>query len=78
MKTFRMYRTVDISATHDINQVNPLDEIQFEGAVFSDGKVVIRWLTKKRSVAVWDSMEDMLAIHGHPEYGSKLIWDGET
>ncbi len=73
-KTFKMYRTADISTTHDVNQVNPPDEVQFEGIVFSDGKVAVRWLTAKRSVSVWDSMEDLLAIHGHPEYGSKLVW----
>ena len=76
-KTFKMYRTADISATHDSSQVNPSDEAQFEGVVFSDGKVAVRWLTAKRSVSVWDSMEDLLAIHGHPEYGSKLVWDAE-
>lgn len=72
-----MYRKLDISATHDANQVNLPDEKQFEGVVFSDGKVAIRWLTKCRSVAVWDSMDDMLAIHGHPEYGSVLAWENE-
>ncbi len=74
MKRFIMYRKNDLSATHDENQVNPPDEPQFEGIVFSDGKCAIRWLTKKRSVAVWDSFADMMEIHGHPEYGSVLVW----
>ena len=60
---------------HDENQLNPPEEVQFEGVVFSDGKVAVRWLTARRSVAVWDSLEDMLAIHGHPEYGSELVWE---
>ncbi len=75
MKTFIMYRKNDISATHDANQANPPDEAQFEGVVFSDGKCAIRWLTAKRSVAVWDSFDDMMAIHGHPEYGSVIVWN---
>lgn len=74
MRTFKMYRREDISATHDFNQVNPADEVQFEGIEFTDGRVAIRWLTAKGSVSVWDSMDDMLAIHGHPEYGSELVW----
>jgi hypothetical protein len=78
MRTFTMYRRLDISATHDQNQTNPPSDPQFEGVVFSDGKVAIRWLMAKRSVAVWDSLEDMMAIHGHPEYGSELIWDKEV
>lgn len=74
MKHFTMYRRGDISATHDANQVNPPDQPQFEGVVFDDGKVVVRWLTAVPSTSVWDSLEDMLAIHGHPEYDSELVW----
>ena len=76
MKLFRMFRR-DVArfGSHDENQMNPEDEPQFEGVIFSDGHVAIRWLTAKRSTAVWDSMEDMLAIHGHPEYGSQLVWE---
>jgi len=62
---------------HDENQMNAESEPQFEGVVFSDGTVALRWLTAKRSTAVWDSMKDMLAIHGHPEYGSELVWSEE-
>lgn len=74
MKLFTMFRRNVPDATHDANQKNAPDEPQFEGVVFTDGRVAIRWLTAKRSVAVWDSMDDMLAIHGHPEYGSELVW----
>lgn len=74
MKTFMMYRREDISDTHDENQVNPPEEPQFQGIEFDNGKVAICWLTPKSSVSVWDSMDDMLAIHGHPEYGSELEW----
>ena len=74
MRTFTMYRRGDLSATHDANQANAADEPQFEGVVFSDGKCAIRWLTAKASVSVWDSFEDAMAIHGHPEYDSELVW----
>lgn len=59
---------------HDEVQMNPEDEPQFEGVEFSDGTVAVRWLTAKRSTAVWASLDDMLAIHGHPEYGSEIVW----
>ncbi len=75
MRTFTMYRRNVPDATHDANQKNAPDEPQFEGVVFSDGTVAIRWLTAKRSTAVWASLDDMLAIHGHPEYGSELVWN---
>lgn len=75
MRTFVVYRP-DISAlTHDENQRNAPSRPQFEGVIFSDGRCAIRWLTAKGSTACWDSFEDMLAIHGHPEYGTKIVWD---
>lgn len=69
-----MFRRNTPDATHNELQKNAPDQPQFEGVIFSDGTVAIRWLTAKRSTAVWQSMGDMLAIHGHPEYGSELFW----
>jgi hypothetical protein len=77
IKRFTMFRDGDLSATHDANQANAADQPQFEGVVFSDGRVAVRWLTAKRSVSVWDNLEDLLAIHGHPEYGSRIVWHDE-
>lgn len=77
MRTFTMYRRGDISATHDENQANAPDEPQFEGVEFSDGRVAIRWLTPAASVSVWDSLEDAMKIHGHPEYDSELVWNND-
>jgi hypothetical protein len=75
MRTFTMYRR-DVARfeRHDSNQMNAEDQPQFQGVEFDDGTVAVRWLTAKRSTAVWDSLDDMLAIHGHPEYGSELVW----
>jgi hypothetical protein len=70
-----MYRRNVPSEKNNPAKKNPPVEPQFEGVVFSDGKCVIRWLTAHRSVAVWDSFEDLMAIHGHPEYGSDLVWN---
>lgn len=36
-----------------------------EGVQFSSGKCVLTWLTQYTSVAVYDSMDDLLAVHGH-------------
>jgi len=74
MRRFRMFRKADLSATHNEKQVNPPDEPQFEGVVFSDGSVAVRWLTGVQSTSVWDSFEDLMEIHGHPEYESVLEW----
>lgn len=70
-----MYRRGDLSATHNVNQVNPPEAPQFEGVVFGDGTTVVHWLTAARSTSVWESLEEMLMIHGHPEYDSELVWN---
>ena len=75
MKIFTAYRPlVHTHGRHDENQANAPDQPQFEGVVFSDGKVAQRWLTAARSVAIWDCLEDMMKIHGHPEYGTYIVW----
>lgn len=77
MITFKAYRANVPANTHDKNQANPPDEVQFEGVEFSDGRVAVRWLTAARSVSVWDSMSDLLKIHGHPEYGTRIVYSKE-
>lgn len=36
-----------------------------EGVVFTDNSVVMRWLTDTSSVAFYNSIEDVIIIHGH-------------
>lgn len=36
-----------------------------EGVQFSSGKVVLNWRTIPSSTGVYDSMKDMVRIHGH-------------
>lgn len=38
-----------------------------QGVQFRDGQVAVQWCCPglPRSCAVWDSLEDMLVIHGH-------------
>ncbi len=47
-----------------------------EGVVFSDGTVALRWTTEHKSVAFYESMETVKAIHGH---GGKTViaWHGK-
>lgn len=74
MRRFTMYRRGPMPETHKPNTYNAPAEPQFEGVVFSDGRVALRWLTEHRSTVAWDSFEDMMEVHGHPEYGSELVW----
>lgn len=36
-----------------------------EGVWFSTGKCVLCWVTQFRSVAIYDSVEELINIHGH-------------
>ena len=79
MKRFTAYRhNISSRETHNFYQKNPDDQPQFEGVIWSDGTVALRWLTVCGATSVWNSIEDALNVHGHPEYGTKIIWhDGD-
>lgn len=36
-----------------------------EGVVFSDGTAVLRWVSAYKSTAIYDSIDTLIAIHGH-------------
>lgn len=59
---------------HTPVQANPDDKPQYEGAVFSDGTTVIKWLTPAGGTSTFENLEKALATHGHPEYGTDIIW----
>jgi hypothetical protein len=46
----------------------------YEGVMFSDGTVVLRWCTEYRSHSVWADYESFYQVHGHPEYGTVIKW----
>lgn len=52
----------------------PPDEPQYEGCVFADGSVALRWRTEFRSTSLWACFEDFYQVHGHPEYGTRIEW----
>lgn len=58
MRAFVLQRTEDISGVSGSG-------IVAEGVEFADGVCAMRWLTPIRSTAVYDSLEDLRAIHGH-------------
>lgn len=74
MRRFKVYRPNPPEEYYSAGAANAPDEVQFEGIVFSDGTVCVRWLTEYRSHSVWASFEDLDKIHGHPEYGTKIEW----
>ena len=55
---FSLVRDVDESGVSGVGRVA-------QGFVFDDGTVALRWLTAYRSMAVYASVADVDAIHGH-------------
>jgi hypothetical protein len=66
MRRFYFVRQTDVSGTSGTGAV-------CEGVWFSDGRVVIHWLTYLSSVAIYDSIDDAIAIHGHGGE-TNIVW----
>lgn len=75
IKRFTAYRRNASSLqTHSDLHKNADDEPQYEGVIFTDGSVALRWLTPLRSTSIWPDLFSALGVHGHPEYGTFIEW----
>lgn len=63
MKLFELVRLEDATGISGTGVVA-------QGVQFDSGKCVMQWLTKINSTAVYDSIQDLEAIHGH---GGKTV-----
>lgn len=59
-RRFALIRHVDYTGVSGIGVVA-------YGVTFADGQVVLRWCSNHPATSMWNSMEDMLAVHGHGE-----------
>jgi hypothetical protein len=73
MRRFYLVRSVDTDPDH----VSGTGVIA-SGVVFEDGTVVLRWSTQHKSTAVYDSVDELLAIHGHNGKTVIKYIDGES
>lgn len=64
MRRFRLDRQQDVTGVSGTGCVA-------QGVVFSDGTVVMRWLTEHRSTAVYADVSDLEVIHLH--HGATVI-----
>lgn len=65
-RRFVLVRSEDVSGSSGTGRVA-------DGIEFRDGTAVIRWNTDKSSTAVYESVEDVEAIHGHGG-ATKIEW----
>lgn len=66
MRNFLLYRGEDETGISGTGLVA-------EGVEFYNGQCVLQWLTKPGSIGVYNSLEDLLVIHGH-QGKTKAIW----
>ena len=66
MRRFELHRDVDVSGVSGTGHVA-------SGVVFDDGKVCVRWNGRHRSMVLWDSIDAVLAVHGHGG-ATRLVW----
>ena len=69
MRRFILVRDVDVSGVSGVGVVA-------EGVVFASGKAVMTWLTQYSSVAIYESIDDLVTIHTHGGL-TRLEWIGD-
>lgn len=57
-RRFVLYRHCDVTGVSGTGVVA-------EGVVYSDDCVSLRWTSRRPCTTVWNSVEDILAVHGH-------------
>jgi hypothetical protein len=78
VRTFTGYRPSPPEEYVDKGITNSGKTADYQGVIFDDGTVVIRWMTAYRSHSVWNNYSDFLQVHGHPEYGTEIIFNEVT
>lgn len=74
MKAFLGYRLVPPQEYAGKGLTNSGLAPDYEGVIFSDGTVAVRWLTQYRSHSVWQDWDSFFRVHGHSEYGTRFEW----
>lgn len=79
-RTFAGWRPDPPEEYRDKGITNAGESCDYQGAIFSDGTVVVRWMTEFRSHSVWACWDDFYRVHGHPEYGTRIAFgdDGDA
>ena len=71
MRTFKLVRNEDFSGVSGTGEVA-------EGVQFSNGRCVMSWNTSTTSTAIYDSITDLVKIHGHEGRTVAVFANGEV
>ena len=67
LRTFYLERVVDVTGISGTGVIS-------QGVEFSDGTCVMKWLTDTSSIGIYNSIEELIQIHGHGG-NTVLRWD---
>lgn len=59
MKQFLLNRKEDISGVSGTGVIA-------HGVILPSGRVVMEWVTKHKSIAIYDSIDEIQMLHAHP------------
>lgn len=59
-RRFALVRRVDYTGVSGVGVVA-------YGVVFSDGHVALRWVSSHPATSMWNSLDDLIAVHGHDD-----------
>ena len=74
-RRFRAFRRFVLQRDEDVSGTSGTG-IVAEGTQYSNGKTVLAWTTRHQAVGIYDSLSELLAIHGH-EGKTKVVWIDE-
>lgn len=71
MRRFKLIRNEDVSGLSGVGYVA-------EGCLFRNGKCVLCWKSDHPSLNVYDSLEDIVYLHGHQGKTTIVFIDDEN
>lgn len=69
---FPKFRRFILVRDEDVSGVSGTGVV-VQGCQFENGKAVMRWVSETSSVAIYESIEDIIKIHGH-NGATRLVW----
>jgi len=48
-----------------------------EGVLTESGRVIVEWITPYRTISIYDSMEQFVALHVQLPHVSEIVWIDE-
>ena len=74
MKAFRVYRDTPPKSYEATGLSNLSSDPDFEGVIFSDGSVAVRWRTLYASHVIWPDWRTLYMVHiePHQNYGTRV------